>query len=114
MKEIEVENPIDAINDNVEMKISQEGLRVVINDVIHFIPDEIIPTSKFPYDKPLIGNYVLYELNNEAFSGTINLTVKVGIELSMNVRMGLIKVYYTFNNNEYKITNFEFQLNYHY
>jgi hypothetical protein len=114
MEEVQVDDPIKAIYDNVEMEISQEGLKVVINDVIHLIPDEIIPISKFPYEKPLIGNYVVYELNEEAFSGTTNLTVKVGIELSMNVRMGLIKIYYTFNNNKYEITNMEFQLDYLY
>lgn len=102
MNEIEVDNPINVINDTITMEITPQGVKIVIAGVIYLIPNEFIASPKHWYSKPGVGGHIVFELENN------QLTARVGIQISPTIYIGTFKIYYTFIDNKYKITNIEY------
>ncbi|MCT4686782.1 hypothetical protein [Vallitalea sp.] len=107
MDEYEVDNPVSVINDTITMEFSSKEAMIIIDDIIYLIP--VTSNPKFRYTKPAVGDTIKFGLENKPLLSTYDrLTADVGIKISPSVGIGLFKVYYTFKNNRYKITNIEY------
>ncbi|MCT4663375.1 MAG: hypothetical protein N4A40_16095 [Tissierellales bacterium] len=104
-EEIEVENPINILENNVNTKVYEDKVEVEINDEIFIVPKEKIDLdTKYWADKVMYKNYRCFDIKHNKIVATLDLNIG-----NFSGYFGIVEIVYDFKDGKYVMDKIDFK-----